>query len=223
MRVALAVHLWMLLTLAGQTPAHAQSRWVELDYDTSTITYDLTTVQMLDPGRFTIIGNSQDHPDVIRFRLAVLTALKSYCGRPDGEYNPPSELFTLGHPDMPVEKIKVKTQPGSKPFKNVVWDFPYRRLANGLHEGIGFFDCEGPAVESIDKEYDGLKSSIMNGIASKELYDCRHGVMGLFLNIDDTPPKAVTTTDIRGAYLSAYLRLCPAIVGGLPYMPDHTR
>jgi hypothetical protein len=62
----------------------------------------------------------------------------------------------------------------------------------------------------------------MNGIASKELYDCRHGIMGVFLNTDDPPSKAITGTNIEGAYLSAYLRLCPAIVGGLPYMPKNT-
>ena len=73
-------------------------------------------------------------------------------------------------------------------------------LQNGPQEDMGFFDCKGPAVESIDKEYDGLKSSIMNGIASKELYDCRHGIMGLFLRTDDPPSKAITGTNIKGAY-----------------------
>ena len=116
-----SAYLLMLLTFSGQTPALGQSRWVELDYNDETITYDLTTVQMLDPGRFTIISKNQNHPDVIGLRLAVLTTLKSYCGHPDGEYAPPPELFTLGPPDMPIQKIKVKTQPGSKPpFKNAM-------------------------------------------------------------------------------------------------------
>jgi hypothetical protein len=106
MRFVRSAHLLVLLTFSGQTAALAQSRWVELDYNDSTITYDLTTVQMLDPGRFTIISNTQDHPDVIRLKLAVLTTLKSYCGRPDGEYPPPSKLFTLVPPDMAIENIK---------------------------------------------------------------------------------------------------------------------
>jgi hypothetical protein len=177
---------------------------------------------MLDPGRFTIISKNQDHPDVIRLRLAVLKMLKSYCRRPDGEYAPPHELFTLGHPDMPIENIKVKTQPGSRPFKNALWSLPYRRLAHDSQQDIGFFDCEGPAVESTDKEYADLKSSIMNGIAFKELYDCRHGIMGLFTDTDEPAAKAITTPYIRGAYLDAYLRLCATIVGGVPYMPDNT-
>jgi hypothetical protein len=190
-----------------------------------TITYDLTTVQMIDPGRFTIISKVQDHPDVIRLRLAALTTLRSYCSRPDGEYAPPPKLFTLGPPDMPVENIKVRTQSGDTPFKDVVWSLPYRKLAlnlkNGPQEDSAFFDCKGPAVESIDKEYDDLRSVIMNGSTSKELYDCRHGLMGFFVDSNDPPSRAITTPNINGAYLSAYLRLCPAIVVGMPYMPDN--
>jgi hypothetical protein len=99
-------HLLALLVFAGQTAALAQSRWVELDYDTNTITYDLTTVQMLDPGRFTIISNIQDHPDIIRLKLDVLTALKSYCGRPDGKTTrPPSfSRWGLPTPTCPLER-----------------------------------------------------------------------------------------------------------------------
>jgi hypothetical protein len=227
MRLVPSACLSALLALAGQTSTLGQNRWIELDFSEMTVTYDLTTVQMLDPGRFTIRSNTQDHPDVIRLRLAALTTLKSYCGRPDGEYAPPSELFTLGPPDMPVEHIKVETQPGHTPFKNVVWGLPYLRLAvnlkNGPEEDMAFFDCKGPAVESPDKEYDEFRSIIMNGSASKVLYDCRHGIMGFFLNPDDPPSKAITIPGIGGAYLSAYLRLCPAIVGGMPYMPNSTQ
>jgi hypothetical protein len=226
MRVVRLTHICVLLTSAGYAAAFGQSRWVEFEYGDSTVTYDLTTVQLLDPGRFTIINNSQDHPDVIRLKLTALRILKSYCGRPDGKYAPPPELFTLGPPDMTVEKIEVKTQPGSKPFKNAMWRLPYRRLAfnfpDGPQENISFFDCEGPRVESVDKEYAGISSIIMNGIASKELYDCRHGIMGYFADTDDPPLKAITGVNITGAHLDVYVRLCATIVGGLPYMPNNT-
>jgi hypothetical protein len=184
----------------------------------------LTTVQFVDPGRFTIVSNAQDHPDVIRLNLVVLETLKSYCSRPDGEYVPPPELFALGPADMPVKKIEVKTRSGNPPFKNVVWRLPYRRLAldypNGPQEADGFFDCTGPAVESIEKEYNELRDLIMNGTRRKELYDCRHGIMGVFANVDDPPSRAIANTNIPGGFLEAYLRLCPTIVGGLPYMPN---
>lgn len=225
-RVGRLVRILVLLTFVGPTAAFGQSRWVELEHGDTTITYDLTTVQMLDPGRFTIISKSQDHPDIIQFRLTVLKTLKSFCGRPDGEYPPPPELFTLGPPDMLIEKIEVKTQKtGSVPFKNAVWRLPYRRLAlnypTGPQEYVSFFDCEGPAVKSIDHEYNGMKSLIMNGSAAKELYDCRHGILGLFLNTDDPSSTAITSNNITGAYLAAYVRLCATVVGGLPYMPKN--
>lgn len=227
MTIQRAIMIGALIAFSWRPATLAQSRWIELDYDESTTTYDLTTVQMLDPGRFTISSNSQDHPDVIQLKLAVLTTLKSYCGRPDGEYVPSSELFTLGSPDMPVENIKVETLPGAGigPFKHVVWDLPYRRLAlkypNGSKENIEFFDCNGRVSD--DKEYDVLQSLIMNGTALKTLYDCRHGVLGFFLNTDDPPSKAITGTNIQGGYLDAYLRLCPVIVGGSPYMPNSSQ
>jgi hypothetical protein len=96
-------------------------------------------------------------------------------------------------------------------------------LRNGPEEDMAFFDCKGPAAESVDKEYDEFRSIIMNGSASKVLYDCRHGIMGFFLHPDDPPSKAITIPGIGGAYLSAYLRLCPAIVGGMSYMPNSTQ
>jgi hypothetical protein len=116
---------------------------------------------------------------MLRLKLAVVTTLKSYCDRPDGEYPPAPELLILGSPDMPLENIKVKTKLESKPpFKNVLWSLLYRRLAlnvpKGPQEQISFFDCSGPAIESTDKEYTDAKSYIM----------------GMFANIDDPPSKA---------------------------------
>jgi hypothetical protein len=216
--------LLLLLTATRQATAVSESRWIELDSDADTITYDLNTLQMIEPGKFTIINKTVDHPDVMRLKLAVLDTLRSYCTRPDGKYAPPVELFMLGKPDMPVEKIEVKTQqtaPGGEKFKNAIWKLPYRKLAfyppTGPEEYISFFDCEGPAVESSDKEYTEMRSSIMNGIPRKEMYDCRHGVMGLFLHEDDPPSKSITSIHIRGGFFSAYLRLCQAITGEMPY------
>lgn len=214
--------LLVLPAIAGQAAALDQDRWVEFDYENETITYDLTTVQMIDPGRFTITSRVIDHPDVMRLKLAVLTTLRPFCAQPDGQYAAPEELFMLGKPDMPIKKIDVKTQPprlGAKKFKDVAWWLPYRRLAIGTQEEMSFFDCEGPAVESADAEYLELRSFIVNGMPRKELYDCRHGVVGGFLHSDDPPSKAISGTVMRGAFLQAYTRLCPTVVGGVPYIP----
>ena len=225
-RVLRFVFPLMLLLPAVRGTAVGESRWVEFDSSADTITYDLNTVQMLDPGKFTIINKTIDHPDVMRYKLAVLDALRSYCTRRDGKYTPPAELFVLGEPDMPIREIEVKTRPvadGSGKFKNVVWVAPYRKLAlndrTGLVEYQHFFDCEGPAVESPEKEYTNLRSLIMNGIPRKEMYDCRHGVMGVFLHEDDPPSRVIAGTNFRGGFVQAYFRLCRAITGEPPYIP----
>ncbi len=64
-----------------------------------------------------------------------------------------------------------------------------------------------------------MRFRIMNGLPAKEMYDCRRGVMGLFLHNDDPPSKAITGTNLSGAYLRAYLRLCPTVTGEMPYIP----
>jgi hypothetical protein len=210
---------------ATSAPEKVPSRWVEFDYDDNTITYDLTTIQMIEPGKFTVISSTVDHPDVMRLKLKVLDTLRSYCTRPDGEYPPPTALFMLGKPDMPVEKIEVKSKQADREgteFKNVVWRLPYLKLAlnskTGPEENIEFFDCKGPAVKSIDDEYNQMRSLITNGIFSRELYDCKRGVMGFFVHNDDPVSKAITTTNIRGAYSRAYVSLCHNVTGEWPYL-----
>jgi hypothetical protein len=216
----------ILFIFLSDDVAFGQSRWIELELEDGKITYDLTTVQLLDPGRFTILSKNQENADVIQLDLKILETLKSYCDRPDGNYVPPKEVFVMGPPDMDIKKILVKTSPGVKPFKNVTWSIPYRRLAlnvgSELREKFSFFDCMGPSVDSIDKEFQTMRYIIMNGIEARELYDCRHGIMGRFLNKDDPPSKAITTTNIRGVYLAAYIRLCIAVVGGIPYQPNNS-
>lgn len=228
----LAAGLLLLLPTAANSQSatrdteNAPSRWVEFDYADDTITYDLTTIQLIEPGKFTVVGMTIDHPDVMRFKLKVLDGLRSYCTRPDGQYPPPTTFFILGKPDMPVGKIMVKTQADREgiEFKNVVWRLPYRMLVINPktgEENISFFDCKGPAVTSIDDEYTQLRAMITNGTFSKELYDCKHGVMGVFVNNDDPVSKAITTTNIMGGYLRAYISLCRNVTGDWPYMPDN--
>jgi hypothetical protein len=91
-------------------------------------------VQLIQPGRFTIISTSIDDADVMKLELRVLDTLRTYCTRPDGQYPPPTDLFTLGSPDLPVESINVKSsQSGSggvtRQFKSASWSYPYARFA----------------------------------------------------------------------------------------------
>ena len=210
----------------GQLGTSGDSRWVELKYEDKTIAYDLQTVQMGQPGRFTVLSTTIDQPDVMRFRLKALDTLRSYCKRPDGKYAPPSENFLLGKPDMPIEDIEVRTQNADVPsarFKNVTWSLPYRKMAIGESlENVSFFDCEGPRVESADKEYDEIRSSIIDGISQKELYDCNRGVVGFFFNTNDPLSKVHSFPNIRGAYSEAYMRLCYAITSQMPFAPPNS-
>lgn len=105
-----------------------QDRFIEFPGDNSTETYDLSTVQMIQPGRFTIISTTIDNPDVMKFELIVLGKLQGYCARPDGKYAAPAEILTLGLSDMPVESIEVES---NKKYhtRTVNWSYPYKRKA----------------------------------------------------------------------------------------------
>jgi hypothetical protein len=214
-----------LTLVSGSQVAAENDRWLKIDEDNFTITYDLTTVQMIGPGKFTIISTNVDHPDVMRLRLAALDTLRSYCMRPDGKYKPPIELFTLGKPDLPVEEIEVKSQwdaLSGKKFKTATWDLAYRRLARDLatapKEDFAFIRCEGWGA-SLDESYLEARSWLTNGSQTKVLYDCKRSVMGFFRSKDDSLSNVITTTNIRGAYFDGYLRLCRKLTGHMPYIP----
>jgi hypothetical protein len=114
-------------SLADQNERFVEFLWVE----GKTRTYDLRTVQMIQPGRFTILSTSIDDGDVMRFELAALHTLQNYCNkRPDGNYPPPTDVFTLGPPDLPIKDIEVKSsQTKLGQFKSANWRYPYKRFA----------------------------------------------------------------------------------------------
>ena len=104
-----------------------QDRFIEFLGDNNTETYDLSTVQMIVPGRFTIISTTIDNPDVMKFELTVLGTLQGYCMRPDGKYPAPTKLLALGPADMPVKTINVENNKKYQ-TRTVDWDYPYKRL-----------------------------------------------------------------------------------------------
>jgi hypothetical protein len=127
-----------MITVHGN--AEGQDKWVELNYGTSTTTYDLSSVREISPGKFTIIGTTIDEPEVMRLRLKANDVLRSYCNSPDGEYPSPTDALAMGQPDMPIEKIKVTSragQPHGEKFKSVSWRLPFRKLARS--NGDSFF------------------------------------------------------------------------------------
>ena len=172
--------------------ATKRSRWLELEAGDSTISYDLDTVKLLTPNKFTIVSTTIDHNNVVKFRLNALKVLRSYCTRPAGYYDAPSELFTLGEANLPVTKIEVKL----KEFPSWVdRSEPYLILATGSSlkqesEGISHVRCEEPSDEE-------ERQIIMSGSLRKELYDCDRRLMGLFAYESD-PLDKVVMSEVRG-------------------------
>jgi hypothetical protein len=56
-------------------------RFLEFPNKKDTVTYDLNTVQIIQPGKFTVIETTIRNPDVIKFELKVLDTLRTYCAR----------------------------------------------------------------------------------------------------------------------------------------------
>jgi len=172
-------------------------------------------VQIIQPGRFSIIYTQIDNPDVMKFELKVLTTLKSYCARPDGKYPPPADIFTLGPPDMPVENIAVQ----SPADKNAYWLYPYKRLEGGAQ----VLTCRAkPKTE--EQWFMEQRANITNGFQWKKLVDCRRGLMGTFYSSDDDDPSKVIVGVIRPGTVGEdeYLRICLAVMHERPYLPERS-
>jgi hypothetical protein len=153
-----------------RTAAAEQDRFIEFPGDNDTMIYDLSTVQMIQPGRFTVVSTTIDNPDVMRLELQALAALKTYCARPDGQYPAPADLLTLGPPDMPVKSIEVESHKAYQ-TRTVEWFYPYKRLAykfeSGLQERFStVIYCESPKVSAADAKRQNLESRsvITNGL-----------------------------------------------------------
>jgi hypothetical protein len=131
----LALIFSVLVIACCPSLATEDERFVEFpEPPAKTRTYDLRSVHMIQPGRFTILSTSIDDPDVMRFELSALDSLRSYCKGPDGSYPPPTNLFTLGPPDLPIKNIEVKSTQskdfgGISQYKSATWPYPYKKLA----------------------------------------------------------------------------------------------
>ena len=171
-KAILVCALWLFLS----SPLQAEEkRFLETRGPTgATEIFDLASVQMIAPGRFTIQNISLDDVDVMKFKLGVLSAQRELCERAaPGKYRPREDVFRLGSPDLPVSDFEVtQNSPG---VKIVQWSYPYKRLASGeSSQSIGFLKC-GKAEDFLD-----AMKSITNGSRTKYLYDCKRGLGGPF-------------------------------------------
>jgi hypothetical protein len=177
--------LIFLMSLLACCPSLAaqNERFVEFPLGLDqTLTFDLRTVQMVQPGRFTIVSTVMDNADFMRFELKVLDVLRTYCKSPDGKYQPPSDVFTLAPPDLPIESIEVESGVAR-------WRYPYKRLAFEERGGeytqkYTSFICKGFGRAE--------RARITNGERIGHLFDCKRGLLdisGVPLFGDEEPSK----------------------------------
>jgi len=151
------ISLFPMIYMALLLPCRAteqDSRFVEVKIgEHSTATYNLSTVQIIQPGRFTIFATTIDNPEVMKFRLKVLDTLQTYCSWPVGKYPAPNDLLALGPADMPIKNIEVengKPDQNGQSRKMATWAYPYRKLAwnntAGPEEMLSYMSCGGPSL-----------------------------------------------------------------------------
>jgi hypothetical protein len=229
MKVSLPI---LIAWLAVSCPSWADEqdrRFVEFPNSTKTITYDLSTAQLIQPGKFSVMSTTIDNPDTMKLELKVLSALRQYCSSPDGKYSAPADVFTLGPPDMPVENIKVesgntKIADRAYPYKIVSWSYPYIKFAlkfegHPAEQMPAVLDCK--QIGRTENElYLERYSSITNGHRSKELFDCKRGLAGIFLNEDDDLAKAMLGPVRPDTYIAQYYDVvCYRVTHEMPYQP----
>jgi hypothetical protein len=194
------------------------SRFLEFRNDIYTRTFDLSTVCIIQPGRFIITKTEIDHPDIMRFELKVLIAQRPYCARVDGNYPVSKDLFTLGPPELIVEGITVKSKVSENKttYKSVEWYSPYKRLE---HYPI-FLTCK-----QFDRTEDDLyvehRNLITNGVRSIDLYDCKRGLYGWSPFEDENPANTLVYPVPKNTLaFEIYLSVCKAVTHEAPYLPS---
>jgi hypothetical protein len=216
--VVIAFGAPLLLPATSARPQDMQNRFVEFKDKTQTTTYDLRTVEVIQPGKFIIVETTLDNPDVMRFKLKVLDTLRSHCDRPVGSYTAPSEVFTLGPADMPVKKIEVKVSPPDNRYKIASWWFPYSKTMVG-NAGFKFHRCNPPERTEAE-EYLDHRNIILNGLNIKVLFDCKRGLQGSFFDEDETDYRKVHLHPVRNGTVGEewYIGVCRAVTGKDPYI-----
>jgi hypothetical protein len=217
--------LVFLMSLLACCPSSAaqKKRFVEFPFGPDqTFTYDLRTVQMVQPGRFTIVSTVMDNADFMRFELKVLDILWTYCKSPDGKYQPPTDVFTLGPSDLPIESIEVE----SAALKIARWRYPYKRLA--IKERGG--EYTQMYISLICKDFGEARAKITNGERRGHLFDCKRGLLdisGVPLFGDEEPSREhIRKTmdprpfrpDSNGETI--YRAICLSVTHETPYSPQ---
>jgi hypothetical protein len=224
--LAMAMSLSAMLT-ANQLNAQTNlstNTFVEVSRENSVYTFDLRTLHMIDPGRFTIAYREIDQPDVMNFKLKVVDTLRTYCDRDDGHYSAPTSLFFLGAPELPVQPIVVTSNRknvetlGAKLTKSVEWKFPYKRFTLKFSTATESFQDDETVF--CDEPQGAKRSRLLNGLQFKILYDCRRALVG-HLNFNDDLSKVIIGRIWPNSVEEAlYFAACRRVTGKEPYQPN---
>jgi hypothetical protein len=228
----------VLLIASCPSFADQTERFFEFPFGADqTRVYDLSTVRVIQPGRFTVVSTLIADANRMAFELKVLDALRTYCKGPDGKYPPPADLFTLGPPDLPVRNIEVKsTSPSTRwkyESKIASWSYPYKRLAiedrGEFSQERTFFACKDLAREEWDL-YRDKRAEITNGERRRELFDCKralHDFFGVPFVDGKEPSAALMRTMMRPEPvkphtmgLQLYRDICLRVTHETPYSPE---
>jgi hypothetical protein len=209
---AFAFALLNLLPAPSAHPQDMQNSFVEFKNEKQTTTYDLRTVEVIQPGKFVIVETVLKDPDVMRFELKVLDILRSHCSRPMGSYPAPTELFSLRPPDKPVKEIEVELQtpmPGTNyRYKIVSWNYHSYR-------------CNPPEHPETE-EYREHRNVILNGIKNKVLFDCNRSLVGEFWDEDENDYRKARVHPVHNGTVGEryYYGVCRAVTGKDPYLSE---
>jgi hypothetical protein len=197
-----------------------QNTFVEFKEEKQTRTYDLRTVIIIEPGKFVITETVIDNPDVTRFKLKVLDTLRPLCARPVGSYPAPTDILTLGPPDMPVQEIEVKLLDPSKGGANyrlkvVSWLLPY------FGAGDKSYRCNPPG-RTEGEEYVDHRNVILNGIKNKIIFDCNRGLQGELFDEQENDYMNIRLYPIlNGTFVAGYYNgVCRMVTKKDPYIPE---
>jgi len=245
---ALTVLALSVAVLQSASAAGASGRFLEVHSPYGgTDMYDLGTVHMIQPGRFTMTYSRFSDAGEIALRLNILDVLKSYCKRPEGRYPVPQQLLTI----LSGANVEITGLDGANAAIEVT-DLEKFSLVDWY-----YVQTAGPAIEfsslpcNTQDEAEGNwyfreRAKITDGQKSTILFDCKRGLSGdsttrnpdfaAFLdrfyemkgervtlptiNGDDGPSTVALYPIQHGAPLEeAYRRMCWEVTHEEPYVP----
>lgn len=195
-------------TMAGEIGK--ESQFLMVNGDMKSTIYDLSTVQEISLNRYSVVGVTIDEPEFMNYELGVFGEMQRYCTKAAGKYAPTNKMLSAGPPNLPVRKVWVG---GGKGAKRLLWDYPYTKFLNG-----------GMAMDCADLSE--TATSITNGYSNKDLFDCDHGLIGMFMDeIDGGDPAKVMMAPVVAFSTGEekYKQVCLAVTHKVPYLPSASR